>query len=261
MGAFVLVYTVIDALLGCAIAVLLVKRHAWKEFPFFFSYILYSTANAIVRLQLAQMGRATYFYGYWYSEIGEIALAVLSVRESLLRAFTGFDRLQWFGWTVRISMWTGLLYGIWKAIAQPPNATWKVALVVSTELLFQYWIGAFGVLFCVLSFWFRVELRRRESWIIFGFLLESLFVVSGLLLRSFFGTRFLFLSWSIPAVSYIAAKSVWLLGIGRHEHDTVPTKTLGRPGQADMERMSNILERQVRLLKRLISGKGLWRRD
>lgn len=243
--------TAVIVTFGTMIAVFLFRRGLSRRFPVFTCYIAYSTLDTVLRvIVLWRRGEMGYFQVYWYSEAGELLLALSAMAESLFSMFAGFGRYRWFRFLVLSSVLLPIGYGFWKAWAQPPRAGhWIMSLVVSAELTFQYWLMGTGVLFFALMFAMGMPVQQRECWIIFGFLAESLLIVSGLLSLSLFGQRFLLLGTVLSALAYIVGKMIWLFGIA------LPESALYSPEvKPDIERteMQSILDRQVVLIRALL---------
>jgi len=158
-----------------------------------------------------------------------------------------------------MSAGAALAYGVWKAVAYPPVAGyWITSFVISSELLFQYWLMSIGILFFGLMFFFGIPLQQRECWIILGFLTESLFVVSGFLLRSVFGRRFALASGALPAAAYLASKCIWLVGSMRKEESFYVVPNLGG---ISIEAMGTILDRQIGVVRQLLRRRPWHEKD
>lgn len=188
---------------------LLVKRQLQQRFFWFFAYIVYALIEEGLRFSVSG-NPALYGRVYWWTEGGDVILAVISVRESFLNVFREFTRLRWFTWLVWSSVGIALLYAAFRAWFFPPlRATRQGAIIIGLETAVDYSLAAVGILyFAMLLFW-RIREHQWETGVISGFTINATFAVIGLLTLSIFGKKFRVLNEWIPAVAYIMAEIEW----------------------------------------------------
>jgi len=192
------------------IFVLMVRRNHYRRFPLFALYTAYLILATALR-SLFLSNRRIYFYIYWFTEPGEILLAVLAVQESFRAVFRAFYLLWWFRFLFPGAIAAALGYAAWHAYAHPPfHASPIGAAIISMAIAAQYVIICITVLFFVLLRIIRVRRRPYEFSIVFGFGISALALAFAGLVRSEFGTKFSFLSEWLPGVAYLVAVVIWL---------------------------------------------------
>src|SRR5579864_7122351 len=114
-GLFNAIIVGVGVCLQAVILFLLLRSGGNRRFPWFFVYILYSLVESVLRLAARGFGSGyggLYYNVYYWTEIGEVLLAVLAVRESFLNVFREYARLRWFLITVWGSVALALAYAL-----------------------------------------------------------------------------------------------------------------------------------------------------
>src|SRR5438045_4519653 len=96
------------------IFVLMGRRNLYRRFPLFAFYIAYLILATILR-SLFLSNQHIYFYVYWFTEPGEILLAILAVHESFRAVFRAFYLLWWFRFLFPGAIAAALTYAAWHA--------------------------------------------------------------------------------------------------------------------------------------------------
>jgi hypothetical protein len=72
-------------------------RRLWRELPLFFLYLAFALLAWVVRYAAFRLGRATYFYTYWISDLVGAVVVFLPMYEVFLRRlFAGFYRNRFY---------------------------------------------------------------------------------------------------------------------------------------------------------------------
>ncbi len=224
----------IPILLQISILVLLLWRGLQKRFAWFFIYVLYALAECIVRL-IVSHDQYAYFTVYWSTEIGDVVLSVLALRESFLAIFWPETRMRWFRWIFWSCIGLASAYACWEAWVLPPRqAGHLMTVLLDVEFAIGAVIAMFGLLYAGAIRLFNILEHQRETAIIFGFTANATIATLGVIARSASGTRFRMLTDFIPAVAYILAEAIWTRDLLRAE------RTLPEPKQT-LEQMSEAI--------------------
>ena len=217
-----------DILLSIAAALLViwlggifVRRELYREFPFFFAYIICSVMATAARLSASGDYRP-FFKVYWGTEAAYALFALLALHEVFRRVFLAFYLLWWWfrlifpGAVVVIALIT------FSNTIQPPAAAPRILGVVLLASLVAKYVeaGLFGVFFALVVLC-NLTWRTYAFGIVQGFAVSALgtwFASRG---RSEFGITFGSLAKYGPAVAYILAVIVWLAIFWRPERPAV----------------------------------------
>jgi hypothetical protein len=227
----------------------LIRRRLHKRFFWFLTYIVYALVEEALRLGVS--GNMTlYARVYWWTEVGDVILSVLAMRESFLNTFRLFTRFRWFLWIVWCSVGAALLYAAFRAAFFPPlHHTRQGAIIIGLETAFDYSLAAVGILYFAILLFSRTQDRPWEAGIVSGFTINAVFAVLGLLSISIFGTKFRVLNEWIPAVAYIMAELEWAVVLSRPERTTRNTMPSVRAEDLTM------LDQYKRTLQRFLGRK------
>jgi len=196
------------------------------RFPLFAAYITYVTLQMVLRSAFLA-NRHLYFYVYWFTAPIEVILSVLAAHESFLKVFRSFYLLGWFRIFFPGAIVLAVAYSARKGYFSPPvDVSPAGAAIISSALTAEYIILAISILFFVLAKFLHVPWRIHEYRFVLGFGISSLAVAFAAAVRSAFGTRFEFVSETLPAVAYMVALAVWLSAVLHAEQANL------RPGES-----------------------------
>src|SRR5438045_1975169 len=148
---------------------LLIKHRLQRRFFWFFAYTVYELIESTVRLGVSG-NRTLYFAVYWWTEIGDVAFSVLAFRESFLNVFREYTRLRWFVSIVWGCIASALLYALFKALLFPPvQANRRGAIIIGLEVAVNFALAVVGILYFLLTGFFKIKEHQWESGIISGF--------------------------------------------------------------------------------------------
>jgi hypothetical protein len=201
---------VLSEALTLALLFLLVKRKMITIVPFFGIYLAYSCCAALARM-LTSLDYSTFFYVFWVTELFYLILSVLCVYKSLSSAFRGLMLIRWFS-ILYPMLCAGIVgYSLWKAIERPPIEGYPITnLTIGIEFGAQYLVAGTFLLFMGAMAWLRRSRAKLHLEIVAGFGVASMGMLLSTLVRSEFGTRFLYFTKFAPTVAYILALVIWL---------------------------------------------------
>jgi hypothetical protein len=220
------------------IVALLIKRRLQERFVWFFAYIVYAIFECTLRLAVLHNPIA-YSKVYWSTEIGDVALTVIALRESFLSIFWHETRLRWFRAVFWSCVGLAIIYAGLKAWVSPPKYSILLSVLVwDMEFALNTVVSIVGLLYGSAIRLFGIMDHQRETGIILGFALNASLSVFSVITRSAFGTRFVWLSAWVPAIAYIVAEVVWIRELMR------PEQMLPEPKET-LEQMSEAIEKYI----------------
>lgn len=203
-GEFI-VNLVLDALL----LRILYRQGVRKQLPWFVSYISWQLVSTAVGFGVWVIDRSFYVTVFWWMEAARVALLVGAVRESLLRIFKGFESL--LRWAVLIVIVAVLVYSWWKTVHAPPIQSSRLAsFILGAEFTFRWGIAGVSVVAMGLMWFIQEPSGSREDAVITGAAIASMGFVAWVIIRSVFGTRFVFFAQYLPDVGYFLAVFYWI---------------------------------------------------
>jgi hypothetical protein len=193
---------------------LILRRGLYREFPWFFSYVLFHAIDTLAALLIYHyLGRRSspYFYEYWLAQTIGFALrfpVIYEVFHHLLRPYEGLSRAS-----TLVFRWVGLVLlvvGLWVAIAGPSNEpTWAMAGAVVAERSINVVQCGLLVLLFLFASYFALTWRNY----VFGIALGFGVIATIELLASALATQSPFFANAIfgllPRVSYDLAVVIW----------------------------------------------------
>lgn len=209
------------------ILALLIRRRLEKRFFWFLLYLAYELCESVVRVVVSG-NQGLYLKVYWYTEVGDVTLSFLAVRESFLNVFRPYTRFRWFTGIIWGGVGIALLWAVFKAWVLPPvESNREIFAIIGLEVAVHYVLTAIGILYFAFVVWQKVKGHRWESTVILGFTVNVMIAVFGYLTRSVFGRRFSRLSEWLTAVAYIVGALIWALGLWQPEpKDSGPGRDL-----------------------------------
>jgi hypothetical protein len=222
---------------------ILISRRLYREYPFFFLYLLVTETATLVRFAVLLFIPHSYFYTYWISDVIIALLNVLAVYELFVRRiFPQFYRVSLYRYLFPALAALAVLFGGLAAL-NPKNLG---VLALEDRILDAVVVGTlmfFGLLMLVIG----RQWTRQDFGIAFGFAIWSAaFLISTTVwMRS----HFEFFSAQIPVIAYNIASLIWLYSFWS------PEKTPGTPQTITPELVSEARAWQS-ALKNWISKKG-----
>jgi hypothetical protein len=193
-----------------ALAVILIWRKLYREFPFFFSYVSSSALISIIRVSVSANYRL-FFVVYWGTEAIYALLALLALHEVFRKVFKAFYKKWWF-WLFFPLVVTAIsiLAVIYRFGSPPVQANRMMSLIISLGMAVNLVQASLFVFFFVLVWLNGIRWREYPFGIVQGFAAIAIGAFGAHWARSEFGTRFNVLSSYAPSVSYIVAVVLWL---------------------------------------------------
>jgi hypothetical protein len=200
----------VGPILSCWLMVILVTRRLYREFPFFFAYIVAVVAVTALRLWVMP-DYPIFFKVYWASECLYAVMALLALHEIFHTVFNEFYELwPWF-WlvfpgAVGILAWLKISDAIHHPPAQAPTI---VALVVSAASTVNWVQAALFGLMCFLV-WVVGNWEYYPVGIVTGFATLAVGSWAAYASVSGFGTKFNVVGKYGPPLAYFFAVLIWL---------------------------------------------------
>lgn len=207
------------ALQSC-LAVLMVRRGVYRQYPFFFAYTAFAVAAEITRFTFNNPRSWTYFWLSWGIEAVYVVLGFMAVFEVFGHVFEAFSHLVWFKFLLPVTGAIMLFIAVLIPIVHP---------AVDTEPLLQgifflqvavrcLQLGIFFLIFFLARF-FDLDYRQYAFGIAAGFGIAAAGILLGTLARTGGGLKFLIFFQYSASVSYCVAVMVWLASFIRPEPD------------------------------------------
>jgi hypothetical protein len=200
------------------LAVLLVARRLYRQFPLFFAYTLFSLAAELVRT-LVQSDQWLFVYVYWTTEALYSLLGFLAIYEAFRRVFRHCYVMWW--WFKFLPVVTGaLLMGVSlvEGIFFPPiQAPPLLSTIFVSEMAVRCLQSGVFCLFIVLVKLYSLPWRNYSFGIALGFAVSAFGILVTFVVRSKSGTQFVPVIRFIPPVAYIIAVLIWLLSFIKPE--------------------------------------------
>jgi len=205
----------VAALLVCLI-VLLWKRRLYREFPFFFSYLI-SVVLATVMEDAVFSNADLYFNIYWSFEGVHAVLSLLALYEAFREVFLVFYK-TWRGFEVVFpaTVLVIVILAAWNAALHPAiQAEQVIVVLLAVGKVVRYLQAGVFVLFFVLVWILGLDWEEYPFGIVLGFTISAVGAWLAYDVRSEFGTKFsTFFKYSSP-VAYCVAVLVWLAAFRR----------------------------------------------
>ena len=196
--------------LETCLAVNLLRRRVYREFPAFVVYTCYSVLAIAARLLvIGQYGR--YFFVYWATYAAFALLEIWVLHEVFRWIFAAFYTLWWFWLFFPGIIATAALISIETTLRHPPIQVHPaVAQILSFGLAVNYvQMGLFGLFYVLIKF-FGSRFWQYAFGIMLGLAASAIGTVIPYALRSEFGTRFNPLLNYLPTVAYLIGLLFWL---------------------------------------------------
>lgn len=185
---------------------LLVRRGAYRTFPWFFAYVVFGVATSGVRFVLHSWPRL-YYFGYWSTDAGYWLLGILAMYEVfriVLEEVTG----RWARLVFPAALVAGVVLSLARAHASPPRVGGTLFYVVVAEIAVRL-VQVFAVLLTLVPL-FGHRGHRYALGIATGFGLYSSIELLNTMKLWEFGATFQFW-WNVTQhVAYSSAVMIWI---------------------------------------------------
>jgi hypothetical protein len=192
------------------LAIVLVRRKIYHEFPLFFSYVSFSIVFITLRLSISN-NYQLFFIVSWTTESIYVLLAIFVLHEVFRRVFAAFYEKRWFWLFFPLVVAAISAIAIAYRLGSPPvQASRLISLILTLGTAVSLvQVAIFGLFFLLV--WFHgIRWRDYPFAIVVGFAIIALGSLWGNWSRSVFGTGFNRFFGYAPAVAYIFAVIVWL---------------------------------------------------
>jgi hypothetical protein len=202
--------TLVGPIINGGLAVILLRRKANREFPFFFLYVTSSILIGLIRVCVSGNYRV-FFEVVWTTEAIYVILALLALHEVFRKVFAAFYEKRWF-WLFFPSVVVAIsvLAVIYRLGSPPAQANQVMSFIISMGMAVNLVQAFLFVLFFVLVWFNGIGWREYPFGIVMGFAAIAIGTFIGNWSRSAFGTKLMPMFNYAPAVAYILAVILWL---------------------------------------------------
>jgi hypothetical protein len=223
--------------------VLLARRHAYEEVPYFFAYAAFAVCADVARL-LAHGHARAYYAAYWITEGGYDLLGVLVMNEVLRSVLGNLIRPRRAHIIFLLILTGGFVLSVARARVAPVQFTHPIAYYVLVGEIAVRFVQVF-IFAGLVSLVPLIGLRWRQHpfGIATGF---GLYATVSLLIStklSDFGTRFMFLWNATSLVAYSVAVLIWIWFFSAPQKMETPRTEFSTPSPTDLKQYKNALRR------------------
>jgi hypothetical protein len=223
---------------------LMLRSHAYRAWPWFFSYVAFGISADVARFA-AHNHPHPYYFIYWLTDAGYAILGALAMYEILRKVLRGLAGIWWTHLIFPAMVAVGIGLSLWRAQLVPPQVHGRLLLcIVVGEIAvrfvqIQVFVGLVGF---IALFGFRW--RQYPLGIAAGFGLYSTVALLITTRLSDIGTRFTFLWGIISLVAYSVTVLIWIGFFSVPEKEQPPLDPrVAKHYIALLERYLNVLRR------------------
>ena len=229
------------------LALIIVRRRLYREFPLFFTYVVFSAVVGALR-ETAIDHRFLYFWLYWITEALYGILALLVLREVFHRVFAlPYEAYRWFRFLLPAALFIILGFSFLEAVIHPRGGGYIPRLITAI-----YWFdlgvhaleGTVLLLVVALIVVFPVAWRQHEFGILAGFGVSACITILADLMMLQAGSRYETFFRYGPPIAYVLATIIWLHAFLR------PPQTRSQ-SQIEPDEMLEIVRRSRQLLEKI----------
>ena len=237
-----MIYSIVSFLgipLVLAVIAVMIYRKVYREFPFFFGYLLVVLLAEVLRRIAVRWWQTEFFYVYWISEAVIVFLAFLVLYEVfLIRLFPGFNITPIYRYLFPIAGLIVMVLTVLLFVSAPSRGPGLLAVIVGEfALALSFFQVAVLVFFCGLVLFMSREWPRHAFGIAAGFGIYA----SVKLIITVVRARHSYAPTAVdqlPTIAYAVAALIWLFYLSRS--DPEPPQEMITPQMADeMERVHN----------------------
>jgi hypothetical protein len=252
------VLSILGLLLQALLTVVIVYRRAYRAFPFFFTYTVYSILTTFFRLW-AKPSTVSFFLWYSVTEIFYGAFALLALQEAFGDALEYYYELyRWTRAIPRLIVFALIGIPLFWALYRPYGRGDRFYASLAS--------GTYSYVFCVrcleilifllyLSLRGRYNFRRYKAGIVAGFGMYAVITLLAYVLHSYYGTRFEPLYRYTGPGAYFGEATIWLMAFAPAQKPEPQTETPELDAQMDHANVT--LARYSETLRKILRTLGL----
>jgi hypothetical protein len=226
------------------LTLILLHHRVYEQFPVFFTYNVYAVFTGAARF-IAFYIDGTYFYVYWWSELGFLMLSIAAIHEAFRSVFEGFYLLAWFRWVYFGGIAVVLISSVNYSIFNPPLEVHPLfGIVLGFGIPINCILAAIFALFYISTKALNVSFRRHAFAIALGFGISAVGTLIPYVVRSVFGKKMETFVIYAPSVAYYLALLVWLSAFYRQQSGGSEKAPALQP-----EQMAEEIRQYTRILK------------
>jgi hypothetical protein len=211
-----------------AVAIVMVARRLYKEFPFFFIYLIVVVIGDVVRefftyRYIHGYPYIQYFYAYWITEAADVLVAFLVLYEVfLLRLFPGINLTPIYRYLLPISGAVVAGLTLLMFVSAPSGGPSRLAVLVGEfTLALSFCQVAVLAFFCGLMLFMSREWRRHELGIAAGFGIYGAvkLIITVQRAQQHYGSL-----PQLPIAAYAFATLIWLFYLSKSDPEPEETE-------------------------------------
>ena len=231
--------------LQTVLLVLLLRRRAFKAFPFFALYTLFSVVVSILRFAVRNHEQ-TYFYVYWTSDALYAVLGVAVLYEVLGGVLRNLMRFGWLRIAFPLAVLLTMVLTFTRTQTPVDGADALMTWTLAAELGLRFLQVAMFALMVALVALFGIRWRQQYFGISAGYGIYATVNLFTTTKYYEFGTKFTFL-WSVVSlVSYTIAILIWLWYFSTPIAAETPRNSGPPLSLEDLERYKQIVRKTSR---------------
>ena len=192
-----------------AIAGVMLRRRLWREYPFFFAYVVFNAVSAVFLLLVISRYKV-FFFSYWMIEVISAILVLLALHEAFYDVFRAFYIFWWFRIIFPVVAVAISLVSIWHAVLNPlPRVPMLMTVAFAFDNSTAYLKAAVFLVFLFLVVALHVRWRRYPYDVALGFAVSSIGMMISYAVFTTLGTRYILIARNAPPVAYVLACTIW----------------------------------------------------
>ncbi|SRR6266496_2003719 len=232
---------VLQSMLLCA----LLRGKAYRTFPWFFAYTLFSVMTAVARYAVKNQEGA-YFYLYWTTDAIQSFLGAIVMYEVCRGVFRNLGKTRWAHVIFVTMTGTAAVLTLGRTRAHLPGANTLMTWVVGAELGLRFLQVLMFIMLIVLVALFGLRWRQHNFGISSGYGIYAAVNLFTTTKYYEFGTRFTFLWGWVSIITYTVAVLIWLWYFSTPIKAVVPNSEQPPLSLPDLERYKDIVRKVPR---------------
>jgi hypothetical protein len=220
----------------------LVRVHAYRTVPYFFSYAAFAVVADTVRFAVHNHPSA-YYSTYWISEAGYDVLGILVMYEVLRTLLGAFNRAWWARLIFPSVVLIGIAMSLARTDAVPTRIVGLPHYIVAGEIAVRFvQVFVFAGLVTMVPL-LGLRWRQYSFGVATGFGLYATVMLLTTIKFSDFGTRFKLLWGWTSLVAYSVAVLIWIWFFSVPQKITTLSPELSAPSPGVLKRYKDALRR------------------